>query len=414
MGFVVGGLMVFFVGITYSELVSAIPKSGGELEFSMRALGPNWSFVTSWALALSYLGVVAFEVVAFPMVLEYIIPQVSSVYLYSIGPDKIYLLSILIGVGASLFLTFINIRGVKVATWVQQLLTVGILSVGLLLIVTGFINGDSENMKPLFADGSNGILRVAVMVPFLLVGFDVIPQTAEEMDVEPKRLAHIILSSIVLSTIFYIVIIIAASSLMNHKNIVASSLFTADALVAGMNGWFLARYVAIIGGLCGILSSWNAFLTAGSRVLYSMARHDMLPAWFKKIHPKYNTPSHAIWFIGITSSLAALFGRTLLIWISNVASLSTVIAFGLTAYSFVVLRKKEPDMPRPYRVKNGIIKGKIAFITCLIMLVFYVPGMPSGLDIPELTIAMIWTLFGIVAFFLAKKRKQNVEEEQKQ
>lgn len=414
LGFILGGVMVFFVGITYSELVSAIPKSGGELEFSMRGLGYNWSFVTSWALALSYLGVVAFEVVAFPLVLENIVPQVSTGYLYNIAGDDIYLVSLLIGIAASLFLTFVNIRGVKFATWVQQLFTLAILIVGGLLIVTGLINGDSANTQPLFANGAQGILQVAVMVPFLLVGFDVIPQTAEEMDVEPKRLAHIILSSIILSTVFYIIVIYSASSLMSEQSIINSNLFTADALVVGMNGWALARYIAIFGGLCGIMSSWNAFITAGSRVLYSMANHKMLPKWFGKIHPKYNTPINSILFIGIASSFAAFFGETLLIWISNVASLSTVIAFGLTALSFVMLRKNEPEMPRPYRVKHGKVKGALAFIACLIMFSFYLPGMPSGLGRPEWTIAMIWTVLGVIAYILTRRRKANFEEEQKQ
>ena len=200
--------------------------------------------------------------------------------------------------------------------------------------------------------------------------------------------------NIVMAAGWYCLIIFCVSTLMTHEQILTSQLPTADALMGAWNGHTIARYIVVLGGAAGILTSWNAFLAAGSRVLLSMGQSGMLPTWFTKIHPKYNTPSNAVLFIGGASMAAPFFGKQLLTWISNAASFSTVIAYCLVAVSFLVLRKNEPDMERPYKVKSGRLVGTIAVVLSLGMMLLYLPGMPSGLDMPEWIIVAIWTVLG--------------------
>lgn len=395
LGFVIGGIMVLFVGMTYSELCPAMPRCGGEHVFSLRALGFNWSFVCSWALTLSYLGVVAFEAVSLPSVLSHLAPGMFNGYLYSVAGYDIYIPFILVGIAGAALLTWVNYVGIKFASWLQQVLTAIIIAVGILMLVASFTDGNVENVKPLFANGAGGMLSVAVITPFYMVGFDVIPQAAEECDIPPKKLGVLMMLSIAMAAGWYCLIIYCVSTLMTHEQILAADLCTADALVGAWNGNIAARYIVVLGGMAGILTSWNSFLAAGSRVMYSMGNSGMLPKWFCKLHPKYNTPSNAVLFIGGASMIAPFFGRQLLVWISNAASLTTVIAYCLVAVSFLVLRKKEPDMVRPYKVKNGQLMGTIAVILSIGMLLLYMPGMPSGLGKPEWIILVIWTVLGI-------------------
>ena len=413
LGFVIGGVMVLFVGMTYSELCPAMPNCGGEHVFSLRALGYNWSFVCSWALALSYLGVAAFEACALPNVLEHIIPNFSQGYLYTLADMDIYMSYIVVGVLSALVLTAANYIGIQFASWLQQLLSLAILVVGGVLILAAFSAGDSANTQPLFTNGASGMLTVAVTTPFLMVGFDVIPQAAEEVDVSPKRLGHLMLFSIVLTTLWYCIIIFSVSMLMDHESTATSTLCTADALTRGWNGSVFAKYVVVLGGVCGILSSWNAFIAAGSRVLFSMANSGMLPHWFAKLHPKHNTPSNAVLFIGLTSCIAPFFGKGLMTWISNAASLSTVIAYGLVAVSFLVLRKKEPDMPRPYKIRHAKLVGTIAVVLTAGMLALYLPGMPSGLGKPEWIIIAAWTILGLSMYLCVRGRSEIYMEQKK-
>lgn len=403
LGFAIGGVMVLFVGMTYSELCPAMPQCGGEHVFSKRALGYNWSFVCSWALTLSYLGVVAFEACSLPSVLSYLIPGMYSGYAYTVAGMDIYIPFIIVGVAGAALLTWVNYVGIKFASWLQQVLTTVILAIGLLMVVASFTDGDVERVKPLFADGTKGMLSIAVITPFFMVGFDVIPQTAEECDIPPRKLGRLMMISILMAAGWYCLIIYCVSTLMTHEQILAAELCTADALVGAWNGSSLARYVVVIGGMAGILTSWNAFLAAGSRVMLSMGESGMLPAWFTRIHPKYNTPSNAVLFIGGASMIAPFFGKQLLTWISNAASFSTVIAYCLVAVSFLVLRKNEPDMVRPYRVRHGKLVGSIAVVLSAGMLLLYLPGMPSGLGRPEWIIVAIWMALGIGMHIAARK-----------
>ncbi len=407
LGFALGGLMVLFVGMTYSELCPAMPKCGGEHVFSMRALGFNWSFVCSWALTLSYLGVVAFEACSLPSVLGYMIPALYQGYAYTVAGMDIYIPFIITGVAAAVVLTVVNYVGIQFASWVQQALTAVILAVGLILVATTFFKGDVSNIQPLFSQGVDGVLAVTVITPFFMVGFDVIPQAAEEVDIPARRIGHLMLFSIAMSVGWYCLILFCVSMLFDHESILHAELCTADALSAAWNGNPAARRIVVFGGVCGILTSWNAFLAAGSRVLFSMGKSGMLPEWFSRVHERYHTPSNAVLFIGGISALAPFFGKQLLTWISNAASFSTVIAYGLVAVSFLVLRKKEPDMPRPCKIRNGYLAGGIAVLLTLGMLLLYIPGMPSGLGTPEWIIIFLWTVIGVPMYLIAADTRKR-------
>jgi amino acid transporter len=141
--------------------------------------------------------------------------------------------------------------------------------------------------------------------------------------------------------------------------------------------------VLIIGGMAGIISSWNSFFVGGSRAIYAMAESKMLPAFLSKLHPKYKTPVNAIVLIGIICFMAPFFGRRMLVWLVDAGSAATVVAYLLVAISYLLLRKNEPDMLRPYKVRFGGLVGVLAVAMSLFMLVLYIPGMPAGLTVEE-------------------------------
>ena len=180
--------MIVFEGLIYSELTSAMPLTGGEQQFSMRAMGKNGSFVCTWGLILSYIGVAAFEACALPSVLQYIFPDIMQGYMYTIAGFDVYASWVAIGSISALILTLINIRGVGMAAKLQNWLTYIIAAIGIALIALSAVKGDVNNMQPLFEDGYKGVLSVTVMTPFMFLGFDVIPQAAEEIKIPPLRL----------------------------------------------------------------------------------------------------------------------------------------------------------------------------------------------------------------------------------
>lgn len=119
----IGGLMVFFVGLTYAELTSAMPQCGGEHVFSYRAMGPTGSFICTWMIVLGYVATSAFEATALPTVITYLFPDFNQVYLYTIAGKDIYLTTIILGVGVAVLITWVNIKGAKTAAMLQTILT---------------------------------------------------------------------------------------------------------------------------------------------------------------------------------------------------------------------------------------------------------------------------------------------------
>ncbi|WP_321825684.1 APC family permease [Clostridium butyricum] len=402
MAFIIGGIMVLFVGLTYAELTAAMPQCGGEHVFSLRALGKNGSFVCTWAIILGYVGVVAFEACAFPTVIQYICPGFLKGYMYTIAGFDIYASWVAVGVVASIIITIINYFGAKSAAKLQTILTISIAAIGVALVAASGFSGNIENTKPLFTDGVGGILTVAVMTPFMFVGFDVIPQAAEEINVPFKKIGKIMILSIVMAVIWYIMIIIAVSMVMTKSQLDTSTLVTADAMKNAFFGSEMAAKVVIIGGMAGIVTSWNSFFMGGSRAIYSLAESKMLPGFLAKLHPKYKTPTNAILLIGGISVVAPFFGRAMMVWLTDAGSFGVVLAYVLVSLSFIVLRFKEPDMIRPYRVKCGKVVGVIAVLLSGIMTLLYFPGMPSGLVKEELIMVGAWTVLGIVFYSIAK------------
>lgn len=402
--FAIGGITVILVGFTYAELAAAMPQAGGEHVYSYRALGRNASFLCTWAILLAYVSVVTFEAVAFPTVVEYLIPSFSRGYLWTVAGWDVNATWVAAGVAAAIVMTTINVIGIKTAARVQMLVTTLILLAGIVLMAGAAMSGDAANMQPLFSDSYKGILGVLVIVPTMMVGFDVIPQSAEEIDLPYPLIGKLLMVSILMAVAWYMLIIWGVSMGLSDVERTSSSLPTADA-TAALTGSHWGGKLLILGGIGGILTSWNAFLIGASRAVYALAHARQLPAWLGALHPRFNTPHRAVIAIGLLSMLAPFFGRQTLVWLVDAGSFGVVIAYAFVALSFLALRYREPDMPRPYRVRYWRSIGIAAFVlSCAIGLLF-MPFSPAALIWPyEWLIVGGWWLIGALLMLFTSRR----------
>ena len=412
LGFVIGGIMIFFVGLTYAELTAAMPQCGGEHVFSYWAMGSTGSFICTWMIVLGYVSVACFEACAFPTIITYLWPGFLKGYMYTVAGFDIYASWLITAIVIAFLIMLINIIGAKTAAILQTVLTCIIGGAGILLIVASVINGTVDNLDgQIFAGTTTGvnikaIIGVAAMSPFYFIGFDVIPQAAEEINVPPKKIGNILILSVVLAVIFYAFVIIAVGFVMNPGDIIASQeatgLVTADAMAAAFNTKIMAK-VIIVGGMCGIVTSWNSFLLGGSRAMYSMAESYMIPKFFAKLHPKHKTPVNALILIGILTMLAPFAGRKMLVWISDAGNFGCCFAYCMVALSFMILRKKEPDMPRPYKVPCYKFFGTMAVIMSGFMVAMYcIPGSGGNLILQEWLMVLGWSALGVVFYVVCK------------
>ena len=404
LAFAAGGVILVFIGLTYAELAAAMPKAGGEHVYTHAALGPVWSFICTWALLMAYATVCVFESVALPTAIEYLFPSIRLGTLWTVLDAPVSVGFVAIGIAAAVVMTWINVIGIRAAALVQGVITATVLGAGILLLLGAVNFGSLANTEPAIAIPATGILTVLIMVPAMMVGFDVLPQSAEEINLPPRRIGWLLVLSLLMAVLWYGAVSFAVSMALDPTALESSSMATADAATSLWNGRW-AGTILIIGGVGGILTSWNAFIIGGSRVMFALSESGFLPPAFSRLHPRYKTPYIGVLVLGLMASISPFFGRTILVWLVDTGSFAVVIAYIFVPIAFLVLRRKEPDLDRPFRVRCPSLVGIIAIVLGLVLLSFYFPWSPSSLIWPyEWGIALGWALLGLVCWLFRGSR----------
>ena len=418
--FLLGGVMAIFVGLTYAELTPALPLAGGELVFSYRAMGYNASWFTGWMITLAYLGVAAWEGPALSNALGFLfgnaLPDLGV--LYELQGSQVTGMFLLIGIVGAIVMTVLNLAGAKSSAIFQTTATVAMAIGGIAFFVSGVATGDVENLKPMFTDGQ-GLVAVILAVPAMFVGFDVIPQAAEEMNMPLNKIGKVMIIAIVMAATWYIIMILG-TAMSTPGDVLSGYVNDPDCVpVANCFAYALGSPVwgklMICAAMCGILTSWNGFIVGASRVIFSMARAHMLPGIFAKVNKK-GVPVAAILLVGIVTILSPLLGKSALVWFVDAAAFGTVVAYFMVSLSFLILRKKEPDLARPFKVNAGIVVGVLAVGVALFMATLYLPlYSPAPLLGIEWALVGGWIVLGIILFIAnkaganGKKSKAEIE-----
>lgn len=418
-GFVVGGLLLIFIGLCYAELTPAMPVAGGEIAFAFKAFGMGLSFITGWFLSFAYIVICLFEAVIIGWLIEYLIPGLKSEPLYHVGGYPVSILSLLTGVILTLLIIYLNYRSVKFSAQFQTITTVLIFICTAAFTIIALIKGSFSNLMPLFAKGQGGpaiiasIVAVLGIVPLFYSGFDTIPQGAEESDkkVNPKDLGKAIIISILISAVFYGMVILALSLCMPWQETVKYEMPTASAFQAAF-GYTWATKLVLFAAFLGLLTSFNGFFLAATRLVFATGRGGLLPKWLAGMSEKYKTPKNAILFVGLITLVGPFVGRFSILPLVNMGSLAFISGWFITCLSAIKLRKKAPHMKRPYKVKHKIFLYIGAIIAGMIIILMIFPGSPAQLNWPlEYIIFASWTFLGYLAYTIRQSKKDMTPEE---
>lgn len=410
--YVVGAILCIFIGIVYAELTPAIPYTGGGVVFSYKSMGYWPAVISGLATSFAYIGVAAWEGPAFATAIDYVFPIPKIGYLWTIQNFEVYASWALVAVIASAVITWVNYKGAKQAAVFQTVATLGLITVGVIFVFGGITKGNIAYTKPLFTD-IKGFSSVLLMVPAMFVGFDVIPQSAGEMNVPLKKIPSLLILSICAAAAWYMLMIMSTALSAPTEIRVNGTIPVADAMAFAF-GHPIWGKICIIGAICGILTSWNGFLFGGARVIYSLANAKMLPAFLGKIHPKHNTPANAVLLCGILSTFSCLLGKGALVWFVNASSFGVVIMYMMVALSFIFLRKNHPDLERPYKVKNAKFIGTMAILVAIFFAWLYTPMGPSPLVGIEWTLVIGWFILGFILAIYAKTKYKDVTEKERE
>jgi APA family basic amino acid/polyamine antiporter len=392
---VAGGLLSMFGALSFGELGASMPEAGGAYVYLREAYGPVVSFLFGWTLFLVIdSGAVATLAVAF-----------SSKYLPHFFPLT-PALQHLIAVVFILFLVVMNYIGVRSGANLQNVLTaikfIGLLGVCVAIFVFG--KGSTANfIQSGGATPSGGMLGafgVALVASlWAYKGWEAATYSGGEMKNPQRTLPWGILIGSVICVVLYLIAQLAYFYVMPAARIALSDRIAAEAMEIAVGGIGASIISFII--LFSIMGAANQNFVCSPRVYYAMAKDGVLFDKLSAVHPKYLTPHVSILALGAWSIFLALFSGTFEQLFTYVV-FGQWIFFGLTVGAVIVLRKKRPDLPRPYKTWGYPVTPAIFIIASLYIAVTALISQPlnalAGLGL---------ILLGLPVYFLVKKGRSG-------
>lgn len=401
-GMLIGALLIIVIAVSYGYLIRKYPISGGEFIYAKEAFGKRNAFVCGWAMILAYWSLIPLNATALAMISRYLFPGiVQQGLLYEIAGWEVYAGEVVLASAAIILMALINIRGIKQAAWMQTAIAMTL--VGCILVVTFlvFCISDWSNLSPAFPDGRRwwkGVFSIVAMAPWAFIGFDCIPQSAEEYNFSHKKSTFIMISAVLVAAVLYIAVCaVTAVGVEPWQQLLSERSSWPTGYVVRNTIGLVGIIVLGIAMFCAVVSGMNAFYISTSRLMYAMAKEGSLPKWFEHLSPKYGTPTNAILFTMAMSLFAPWFGREILLWIVDMTSVGAAIVFAYTTGSAAVIGYRERN--RKYTV--------FGILGCLFSLFFLslliIPGMPGYLSIQSRVVLFVWILIGVLFYFIIRK-----------
>lgn len=413
-GFLIGGLVIAIIGLNYGVVVRHLPVTGGGVAYALATLGRVSAFIAGWCLTLGYTGIVALNASAVTLVFRVTLPDlVMRAKLYTVAGWDIYLPEVII---ASLFILafgYFNHRGSSLSGQFQFFAVVAMLvavAVVMVSILVYFFTNDIE-LAPALPSGvsmTHAIIVILVFAPWAFVGFDTVPQLAGEFNFSPKKALALLLWGIGGATFIYMAMMVSTSIAVGTNSAAyADSAWPPAMAIRDIMGP-IGLVLMLVGVTAGVLTGLNGFMTATSRVLFTMGRANMLPPSFNQLHPRFETPTVAIISTCAIALISPWFGRAALTWVVDMTSFGITVAyFFACATTFMIGRGKGlPGMRRA--VDSSWQLTLLGATGCLLAITFaallLVPASPGALGRESMIALVTWFVLGTAMWFACRRR----------
>jgi amino acid transporter len=412
-GVALGSVTMVVIALSYGILVRTFPVAGGEFAYAYHAAGRYHAYICGWLLALGYLCIVPLNATALAVLGKFLAPQVfARGYLYSVAGFDVYAGEVLLASAAIILIGYFQQRGVKEVGMLQFALT-GTMVMAVILIALGTMISDEAALAnfepgvPPERTPLSAVLSIFAISAWLYVGFDTLPQSAEEFDFSPREGQRLMIWAILAGAVMYITVILSTAAVLPWRGLIESGTVWATGTTARTSLGTLGVAFLAVAVCMAVLTGINGFFIASSRLMFGMGRAQVLPSWFARIHPTRHTPHNAILFTGLLSLLAPWFGREVILWIVDMAAVGTSVAFLYTCYAaFVVARRLGERSSLRQQVAAGL--GMVFSAGFLVLLM--VPGMPGFMARPSWIALSAWLLLGAVFFAARSSHYRKIPE----
>jgi APA family basic amino acid/polyamine antiporter len=386
-----------FAGLCYAELASMIPIAGSAYTYSYATLGEIFAWIIGWdlileyavsnvAVCVSFAGYLKAQLAQFGLVL----PARWSSPVYASGQWT----GAYFNVPAFLvvmILTWLLVRGVRESAEANNVMVAVKIGAILLFLIVGGGLVHRANWVPFAPSGFGGIVTGGAIVFFTYIGFDSVSTAAEESRNPQRDMPIGIIASLAICTVLYVGVALVLLGMMKYSAF--GSGMAAEAPVAYALEQLRARplwqAVIVIGALMGHVSSLLVFQYGQARIWFAMSRDGLLPEHFSRVHPRYKTPHWSTWIAGFAVGLPA--GVVDLGEAADLSNIGTLFAFVLVSLGVILLRRMQPERPRPFRVPLVPLFPMISVLLCL--------GLMTGLTVITWIRFVVWLAIGLVIYF---------------
>lgn len=429
-----GALVMIVISFSYAYMVPKHPEAGGEFTFTKYCFGKLPAYLCGWFLVAAYLTNVPMNSTAIGMIVDGIDGSADILkfgFHYEIAGFNVYLGEILLAAFILILFGVLNVLGVKKAGFVQTILASLLAVCAFTLCIAGIVSANAKgvNLAPVWgfdksalkdavaAGGTytesmantniaSAILATFAIAPWAFVGFDTIPQAAEEFKFSYKKVMGIMTVAIAFGCFVYISNnTVAAAALENWPEECVAGKWVLLIAAEQLLGTF-GKVLVGVGVSCAVLSGIMGFYLASSRLMYSMSRDGYLPAVFGKIDEKHGTPRNAMIFCVLVSLSGPILGREALGWFVDMASIGASIGFFFTCASTLMTMKRDRDGSILLRVMASI--GAVVSVGFAVLQLVPIPGL-SGVRFGTESYIMlgIWVLLGAIFYLVQRKKIPN-------
>ena len=430
-----GALIMIIIAYSYAYMVPKYPKAGGEFTFTKACFGKKLAYLCGWFLVAAYLTNVPMNSTALGLIVDGLFgPILKFGFHYTIAGFDVYMGEMLFASSIIVLFALFNIRGVKVAGRIQTVLAFTLATCVFILAIAAIVSPETsfENMQPIwgfdksaalaaaqagtytsiepFAHTSDASIAAAILAtlaiaPWAFVGFDTIPQAAEEFNFSPRKVSFIMIVAIAFGGFVYISNnTLTAAALANWPELIIYADSTPWLLLAAAEKLLGVAGKVLVGAgvLSAVLTGMMGFYLASSRLMYSMARDGYLPEFFGAIDEKHGTPRNAMIFCMIVSLSGPILGREALGWFVDMSAIGASIGFGFTCVACLVTMRKFGDGSTFLRVM-AVLGAAFSALFIVLQLV-PLPGLESvHFGNESYIMLVIWIAIGFL-FYLSQRK----------
>ncbi len=418
LSFVIAGVGCLFASLCYAEFASVLPVEGSAYAYAYGTVGELFAWFIGWNLILEYMMGATTVAVAWSGYFSKLLHMFGLHIPDWLNNDPITYGGFAFNLPAFLItwlVTGILIKGIKEAASTNNLIVILKVAVVLFVIIAGAFYVNPENWVPFIPAeqpildaagnptgdvnfGFGGVLTAATIVFFAYIGFDAVSTQAGEAINPKKDVPFAIIASLVICTILYILVSLVLTGMVPYSTLDLKAPVASAFSGAGIS-W--AVYPITIAAVAGLTSVMLVMMLGQTRIFFGMAKDGLLPRGiFGTLHSKFKTPYKSTLLVGLIVSIVA--AVTPINNISEMCSMGTLLAFSMVCLAVLILRKREPNLERPYKTPMVNIIAPLGVLFNIFLM--------TQVRIHTWYAFLIWGTLGVVVYFLYSKRNSNLEK----